>query len=1190
MKIEKIELSGFKSFAEKTSIHLHPGITGIVGPNGCGKSNIVDAIKWLLGEQSAKALRGDKMDELIFNGSQTRKPKGMAEVTLHISGLSVPSEDNGSSENITVISRRIYRSGDSEYAINNNLCRLKDIKDLLLDTGLDVKNYFIFEQERITQITNAKPQDRRFLIEEIAGVIKYKVKKAEALQKLEQSKLNLQRINDIISEVKRQLNSLDRQVKKAERFKKLSEERKVIELYLSKHQFNQLKSRLSELLETINTLKAEEASKRAEIDSVDNALQERRLNLIEKEKSLSDLYTVLEEKERIISENEKAIIQAESKVEAHQKDRERLEGEMRDNLKRIEELSLRINELTGERDLLKQEFEGLQQMMDALTLELKGFEQEVLSIESELEDKRRELFRLSDELSTKSNERTRIQATLESVDRRDSAIKKELEELYSRIEEIDRNINSIEKDIKFSSDELLSLRDKRDEILSEKEAIEAKVELKRQELQRAKEEMASRLTRLNSLRELILNETTAGIFKEADGLNILGIFSDIFEVPERYEKAIEGILSERINTFILPDIAGIKKAITLIKEKGTFRTPLLSREQIATITSGTNPMSEKTDMTAFHSFPNAIKAIDVVKVTDEGFSGFIKAILGTTIIVDSIEEAIRIKGEGFFGELATIDGDIIDKEGIVWAGRGKEVLKRKREIKELESIIDELKEKIEKKNEELQGLKQRLSELEQEFNKTEALLDAEDAHHTALRHNLDNYLMEKERLNKRLSYANIEKEELLKERVSLLEEIKYRDNQIAELETRRKNIEAEIEEIKNRVMSRKQEIDSKRQQYTDLKLAYTKAGERYNSTVRDIETKKQEIEVLTLKNQEITQLIEELDREREKLLREIEELKALTAQHVKEVTEIKDRISIERQQISDENQRFVEIEEEIKKLRIQLEGLMARLNEFDVQRAETVVRIENIKETIMINYGINIEELTETDISIEGSVPNGGGTVEELTERLNSIRKKIEDIGPVNLGTIEEYEELKERYNFLTLQQDDLTRSIKELEEAIQRINATTRKKLREAFDALNEKFGEVFQSLFGGGKASIVLTDENNILESGIEIIAQPPGKRLQNINLLSGGEKALTALSLLVASFLIKPAPLCVLDEADAPLDESNVDRFAQMIKELSRTIQFIIITHNKTTMTYCDYLYGVTMEEPGVSKIISLQLTSV
>ncbi len=1189
MKIEKIELSGFKSFAEKTSIHLHPGITGIVGPNGCGKSNIVDAIKWLLGEQSARALRGDKMDELIFNGSQTRKPKGMAEVTLHISGLSVPSEDNGSSENITVISRRIYRSGDSEYAINNNLCRLKDIKDLLLDTGLDVKNYFIFEQERITQITNAKPQDRRFLIEEIAGVIKYKVKKAEALQKLEQSKLNLQRINDIISEVKRQLNSLDRQVKKAERFKKLSEERKVIELYLSRHQFNQLKSRLSELLETINNLKAEEASKRAEIDSVDNALQKRRLHLIEKEKSLSELYTVLEEKERIISENEKAIIQAESKVEAHQKDRERLEGEMRDNLKRLEELSLRINELTGERDLLKQEFEGLQQMMDALTFELKGFEQEVLNIESELEDKRKELFRLSDELSTKSNERARIQATLESVDRRDSAIKKELEELYLRIEEIDRNINSIEEDIKFSSDELLSLRDKRDEILSEKEAIEAEVELKRQELQRAKEEMASRLTRLNSLRELILNETTAGIFKEADGLNIVGIFSDIFEVPERYEKAIEGILSERINTFILPDILSIKKAITLVKEKGTFRTPLLSREQITTIiNSGTNPMSEKTDMTASPSFP--IKAIDVVKVTDEVFSGFIKAILGTAIIVDSIEEAIRIKGEGFFGEVATIDGDIIDKEGIVWAGRGKEVLKRKREIKELESIIDELKEKIEKKNEELQGLKQRLSELEQEFNKTEALLDAEDAHLTALRHNLDNYLMEKERLNKRLSYANIEKEELLKERVSLLEEVRYRDNQIAELETRRKNIEAEIEEIKNGIMSRKQEIDFKRQQYTDLKLAYTKAGERYNSTVRDIETKKQEIEVLTLKNQEITQLIEELDREREKLLREIEELKALTAQNVREVTEIKERISIERQQISEENQRFVEMEEEIKKLRIQLEGLMARLNEFDVQRAETVVRIENIKETIMINYGINIEELTETDISIEGLVSNGGGTVEELTERLNSIRKKIEDIGPVNLGTIEEYEELKERYNFLTLQQDDLTRSIEELEEAIQRINTTTRKKLREAFDALNEKFGEVFQSLFGGGKASIILTDENNILESGIEIIAQPPGKRLQNINLLSGGEKALTALSLLVASFLIKPAPLCVLDEADAPLDESNVDRFAQMIKELSRTIQFIIITHNKTTMTYCDYLYGVTMEEPGVSKIISLQLTSV
>jgi len=1188
MKIEKIELSGFKSFAEKTTIHLHPGITGIVGPNGCGKSNIVDAIKWLLGEQSARSLRGDRMDELIFNGSQTRKPKGMAEVKLYISGLPAPSEDNGSSDSITVISRRIYRSGDSEFAINNNLCRLKDIKDLLLDTGLDVKNYFIFEQERITQITNAKPQDRRFLIEEIAGVIKYKVKKAEALQKLEQSKLNLQRINDIISEVKRQLNSLDRQVKKAERFKKLSEERKIIELYLSRHQFNQLKSRLSELCEIINTLKAEEASKRAEIDSLDNALQERRLRLIEKERALSDLYTVLEGKERIISENEKAIIQAESKVEAHQKEKERLEGERRDNLKRLEELTFSINKLMVERDLLKQEFESLKQRMDALTLELKGFEEEMLSIESVLEDKRRAFFRLSDEISTKTNERTRIQATLESLDRRDSAIKKELEELYSRIEEIDRNINSIEEAIKFSSNELLSLKDKRDEILSEKEAIEAKIDLKEQELQKAKEEMASRLTRLNSLRELILNETTVRVFQEDDGLNIVGLFSDIFEVPERYEKAIEGILSERINTFIFPDRAGIKRAVTLIKEKGTFRTPLLSREQIANITFPSQ--SEVTDIAASLSISNFIKAIDVVKVIDEGFSEFIKAILGSAIIVDSIEEAMRIKEEGFFGEVATMDGDIIDKEGIVWAGQGKGVLKRKREIKELESIIDGLKEKIEKKNEELQGLKQRLSELEEEFNKIEALLDAENANHTALRHNLDNYLMEKERLNKRLSYAHIEKEELLKERETLLKEIKDMDNLISELEGKRSSIEREIEEIKRGIQFKREEVESRKQDYTDLRLSYTKSGERYNLISRDIETKKQEIEVINSKNKEIIRLIDGLDRERKRLLQEIEGLKRMTAQNIKEVAEIKERISTERQQISDENMRFVEIEEDIKKLRIQLDGIVARLNELEVQRAETSVRIENIKESIMINYGINIEELTETDLAIGGSVINGEVTIEELTERLNSIRKKIEDIGPVNLSTIEEYEELKERYNFLTSQRDDLTRSIEELEEAIHKINITTRKKLREAFDSLNEKFGEVFRSLFGGGKASIVLTDENNILESGIEIIAQPPGKRLQNINLLSGGEKALTALSLLVASFLIKPAPLCVLDEADAPLDEANVDRFAQMIKELSKTIQFIIITHNKTTMTYCDYLYGVTMEEPGVSKIISLQLTSV
>ncbi|MCX7793310.1 MAG: chromosome segregation protein SMC [Thermodesulfovibrionales bacterium] len=1172
MKIEKIELSGFKSFAERISIQLHPGITGIVGPNGCGKSNLVDAVKWLLGEQSAKSLRGEKMDELIFNGSQTRKPKGMAEVSLHISGLLPSSEDNGSGgNNITVITRRIYRSGESEYAINNNSCRLKDIKDLLLDTGMDVKNYFIFEQERISQLINAKPQERRFLIEEIAGVIKYKVKKAEALQKLEQSKINLQRINDIINEVKRQLNSLDRQVKKAERYKKLSDERRLIELYLAKNHFNQLNSFLSSVLEKINIHKEREGALRAEINILDNSIQQGRLFLIEKEKALENLYLALEEKERLIAENEKTIIQMEAEAEAKRKEKERLEFEGEENLKKVEDLKKNVEELSLRRNALNLEIDSIKVKIEELSLKLKSLEEEIAFQDQSLEEKRRSLFRLSEELSRWSNDKTRIEANLESIEKRFFSFEKELGEIQELLSNLDGTIETIEKDIKFSSEEIFSLKNRKEELLDQMGTIENNIESLTEELQKAKEELASGLSRLSSLRELVLDEATEKFFMEAEGLRIEGVLSDLFEVPEKYERAVEGILSERINTFMLSGPEDLKRAVSLVKEKELSRTAFFSEGLFSP------SEAEHTSLTL-----NSVKAIDIVKIIDSRYENLLKAILRDTIIVESIEEAIRIKKEGYSDRIATIDGEVVDQDGIIWSGKGKEVLKRKREIKELEHYIDSLKKLIDRKNSEIQTKKDILSGLEQEIQKIDELLTQEEGRLTGLKHSLDKAFQEKERLERRLSTLHIEREESLKEKVTLSEELKRMDEEIGDLEEKRIVLESDIESVKNKLLEKRQLMEAMRQEYTELRMNQTKKIENYNSLLKEIEDGEKRIRIIEEKKGILLTAIEGLDRDRENLLKNIEELKQRTAEHAKEILEMKERLFMERQEIQEERKRFLEAEEKIKTMREGLEVILKEISELDVQRAETVVRLDGIRDSININYGINIEELDEKELPVEG-------TVEELSERLEVIRKKIEELGPVNPGIIEEYEEIKERYNFLSTQQEDLTNSIRELEEAIQKINVTTRKKLREAFEALNEKFGEVFSSLFGGGKASIVLTDENNILESGIEVIAQPPGKRLQNINLLSGGEKALTALSLLIASFLIKPAPLCILDEADAPLDDANIERFAKMLKELSKMIQFIVITHNKTTMSYCDYLYGVTMEEPGVSKIISLQLTA-
>lgn len=1199
MKIEKIELSGFKSFAEKTAIHLHPGVTGIVGPNGCGKSNIVDAIKWLLGEQSPKALRGNKMDELVFNGSQTRKPKGMAEVSLYISGIVSSREDNGHPDGITVITRRIYRSGDSEYAINNTPCRLKDIRELLLDTGLDVKNYFIFEQERISQLINAKPEERRFLIEEIAGVIKYKVKKAEALQKLEHSKINLQRINDILNEVRRQLNSLERQVKRAEKFKKLSEERRKIELALARIQFAQLKANLERILGDLNQLREEEASKKARLSSIDNMIQQGRILLIEREKALSALYYELEEKERLVSQNEKIIIQDELNAESCMKEIERLTLQREDNLRIMDEVRERIKNLGRERDSLHSEIERVKQEMNELALQLADSERVIINMEQELEERRKSVLRLSDELSLLTNDRSRLHATLESLQRRGSALQNELEELQIKIKELDLKIAQITEEIKFCSEELMSLKDRRDEISSEMETVKHNLELKRHELQDLKEKLASNISRLESLKELVLNETTANLLRDAQSLNVIGFLSDFIEVPERYERAIEAVLAEEINTFIVSDIEDLKRAIKVIKEQGTSMASFFSPEL---------GISSSSDKAGYESAPGGcVKAMDIVRILDNRFLGIIESLLGMTIIADSFEEALRIKNKGYRSCIATLDGDVINQHGIVRSGRGGDVLRRKREIKELEASIETLKGVIDKKTGEFQGLKEQLSSTEAELQKIEGLIDREEARLTGLRHNLDIARQEEERLEKRISYINLEKEEITKERTSILTELSNKDMEISGLEEKRREFETGLERQKNELGVARQRTDSLRQKYTALQLEHTRIVENYNSILREIDTSEKMLLAYENKNGEILNSIEGLQNQRDNLLKKITDLRAQTSEILRDVVLLRDKVNMERQEIEQENQKFLEMEEGLKTIRSEIEELLAKIRELDIQRAETVVRLDGIRENILINYGIKLDELLEQEkaVSPENQEVSSDGetgfssdddtslrelSVEELSERLNLIRKKIEDLGPVNLGTLEEYEELKERHRFLSSQQEDLTKSIAELEEAIHKINATTRQRLREAFDALNEKFGEVFIRLFGGGRASIVLTDEKNILDSGIEIIAQPPGKKLQNINLLSGGEKALTALSLLIASFLIKPAPLCILDEADAPLDDSNIERFAQMIRELSKNIQFIIITHNRITMSHCDYLYGVTMEEPGISKIISLQLSSV
>lgn len=1165
MRIEKIELIGFKSFADKTSFVLHPGITCIVGPNGCGKSNIVDAFRWVLGEQSAKSLRGEKMEEVIFNGSASKKAKGMAEVTMVVSGMNGASQNNGSGQNENVaISRRLYRSGDSEYMVNRNQCRLKDIKDIFLDTGLEVRSYSILEQGRIGEILNSKPQERRFIIEEVAGVMKYKVRKAEALSKLESSRTNLVRINDIIVEIKKQINILDRLAKKAERYKKLSSEVHAIELKIARKEFQQIQDAYTQIIEEHDLLKEKETGLKAEITSIENRTETRRIALLEKEKGLEHVQNTFQAMERDIADIEREIAVAKNDISNLIELQNRLKQQSEEIDTRKDEISLRSGELKENILKISDEMEAHAGALKEKTSVLSEVEEELSGKEDRLENRRREIFRITEELSAIRNEISRQQAAYESVERRELVTARESGDSRKILGEIESSVSSVETEIYSRNNEILLLKEKRDALVRELASGKNSLENLMKELSAAREELASYTSRLDSLKEIVFDRPTRELLSSTDNIKLLASISDVVEVEAEYEKAIESALSEKADSFILEAIEDIEHAVASLRGKDTGRT--------AFMTNVPSPaFSQERNM------PEGVigRALDFVKVREE-FAGVARNLLMHVLIVRDIRTAFDLRNTEGMYTFATIDGEVVEPSGAVVAGEGKGIFRRKREMREMEEAIAGKNTAVEKMQHEIENMKNTILNREADIKGVETAINNLEKEVSLSKLTVENYLDEKERTSRKLAYLTIEHEEILKEKESLRTTLAGSETQTQQIEAKKTEVENETAALQDEILQKKSEIEEQRSGVTDLRLLIASNREKSEALRNELESS--------------SQLIEDLSRKKEDLGTELETFVARISQRETEISGYEERlrklvsdadlvrmdISGRREEIEKENEELIVVEQGLKLLRHEISGIFSRISDLDVMRAEHKMRLENLSANVRNNYGIGIEDVELAEITTE----------EE--ERLVELRKKIQEIGPVNLGTLEEYEELRTRYEFMSKQQEDLNRSIAELEEAISKINSTTRKKLRDAYEALNAKFGEVFVRLFGGGKAELVLTDEHNILETGVDIVAQPPGKKLQNLHLLSGGEKALTALSLQFASFLIKPTPLCILDEADAPLDESNTERFSKMLSELSRDTQFIVVTHNRTSMSVAQHLYGITMEEAGVSKVISMQFT--
>jgi len=1198
MKIRQIELAGFKSFADRSLFHLHSGVTCIVGPNGCGKSNIVDSFRWVLGEQSAKSLRGEKMEELIFQGSATKKLKGMAEVTLVLSQSDAsafkekPENGNGGAsdtDTITdeiIVSRRLYRSGESEYLINKRQCRLKDIKDIFLDTGLDVKSYSILDQGKITEIINTKPHDRRFLIEEVAGVMKYKVRKAEALSKLESSKQNLQRINDIVYEVKRQINSLDRQVKKAERYKRLTEESKGVELRIVKREHLELSSTLKSLLSDLELLRETDSVKRGELSTLETRIETKRLEIANKERALAELEGSLHEKEREVADSEQKIAVLKTIIENRKADIARL-------IKLLDEIEIKKVELFKKISELDAAEASLSSGMGSISAEIaekndqaSEIEMTISTRESEIENRRKDLFRTSELLSNNKNDLHKLQSSFENLKYKESHSLKDMDTIKVGIDDLAKTILEAEDFISKGADEHSRLRAERDLLTAGIAKLEDEIGSNKAMLSMERETLASNLSRLNSLKELIIDRSLSDFLSETKGnLHFTGtVLSDVVNADKDFEKVIEAALSDKINSLILSNIEDVMSALSIVKEKHLGRTAILYtgyRTQDPGLDTNEDDLSYLASVSGNSSLIG--RASDFITFENAEAKNIADKILSNTYIVKDLQAAIELRESRLFGgsTLVTLDGDVIDTDGIIFSGQGKEILKRKKEIKELQLSTGEQQVRIGDIERELTVIAEKQTQQKEALRNIETSIVEVERNLSLSNQSLATQREEFERKAKRISFLETELSTISIEKESLETLIGSKNTEILQLESEKDSISDGITILQQSLAETRAGYEDARSYLTEMKMTLTSYRERIES----LQKERVNITDTIAENENKKDIsIKEVRGSEEKITESLSELQRLD-ENIKTLITAADMMRTERatqkEIIDTENQSLISESSSLKTIRQDIDAISQELSGANSRAVENRLKIENIENITRQKYGL---EIASESIELEGSAPA------EDEERFNQLSEKVRELGPVNLGTIEEYEELKNRYDFLTKQQQDLTMSIAELEEAISRINASTKRKLREAYDSLRTKFMEVFSVLFGGGKADIVLTDEENILESGLDIIAQPPGKKLQNLNLLSGGEKALTSLALLFAGFLLKPSPLCILDEVDAPLDESNTVRFAKMIKELSNETQFIVITHNRTTMEVSDHLYGITMEEPGISKAISLQFAEV
>ena len=1190
MRLKKLEIAGFKSFREKVVVDFSPGISGIVGPNGCGKSNIADAIRWVMGEQRVKTLRGKKMDDVIFNGSEEASPVGMAEVSMILTADGQQFPGNYAECNEMMIARRLFRDGESEYTINKIPCRLLDVREFFMGTGVGARTYSLVEQNSVASLVEAKPEDRRQFIEEAAGISKYKSRKESAVRKMEATRENMVRLNDILREVKTQLNTISRQAKRAEQYKALKQSLKEAELTVALQTCADLAARLAAREEAKQDLQNRETEIRTQQQRSEAALEKLKAELLESEGVISTHQEKRYNTKNTINGKEQGIEFSRRKITdlAARRAKDLAEGEA---------MKRREGETDGEIASLRAAATEVEERIATLRREVAEGAQALEELRRmdrtcrlALEEKKVRYIDIVAEKAKLKNMVAGLARMVEDFGKREAREVREIDETGKRSAELRRTLENLRSGLAVDEKAFAEFGQRREEIADELERARGEMAEADEKIARLREENSRKTSRLASLREFeesyagcnegVKSLMTGGNGSGRTGLSrelFLGLLADHIRVPREYETAVEAVLGEKLQYVVVKDQTDGIRAIDYLKSASLGRGSFAPLE--------VRPHASGGSLAEHGHLREAVPLIERITVRED-CRAIVNELLGDVLLIPNLGSGISLwRQNGFCGTFVTPEGDIISPSGILTGGSGngsdRSLLRNRREIAELAEEVAKLQAELQEEQESRKKAASLVAQWDEDLLRLRSQLHLTELRINGLRKDVERYEGESRQVGERLKALHFNRENLAAEAAEARDKIARHEAEMKTVEDKEAALNSAMAGDRERGDAIRADLEEREQALTERKVRLASLEEKRDADrrtltrleaslvdhSREIAARKADAESCECEAQALALQIADDEEALQDLYTECETI---------EKTLLGKRDAQQRQEAL-LRAREAEIRE-IKKL---LDGQLREGTELEVAVREIALQIENLRRNIQEKYGADLAQLLPDFRPLEEE------RLTALVNRLEKERQAVENFGEVNLLALSEHEELKTRFDFLTCQIADLNASLDTLQKTITRINTVSRQRFAETFAGVNQCFQQVFSRLFPGGRAVLSLTDENDLLETGVDIEIRIPGKRTQSVTLLSGGEKSLSAIALIFSILLYRPVPFVLLDEVDAALDDSNIALFNRLVKETADQSQILMITHNKKSMEIADSLYGVTLLKQGVSTLVSVSL---